>query len=103
MSAARVHYSPDSGNSWVPAGGQAVGFSNAAVVTPNDNTPLASPAQALWVQNTAAGAGTVIVVTAGGQTVAIPIPASSVVQVPIAVTTVKATGTSLTGTIIALW
>jgi hypothetical protein len=73
------------------------GWANATAVTPSDATPLATPAQVLWV----GGAGALAVVTVGGQTTTIAsVPAGA--TVPIQVTQVRATGTTATS-IVALW
>lgn len=81
---ARVHFTPDSGNSWHPAGGYAAGFSNAAVITPSA-TPLTTPAQALFVVCTAAG--NLVIDTVGGQSsVSIALPAGFSGIIPLQIT-----------------
>jgi len=71
-------------------------YVNAATVTPDDNTDLASNARALI----AAVAGVASVVTNGNQTVLLPLAAG--IPVAIRVRRVRATGTTATG-IIALF
>lgn len=69
---------------------------NAAAVTPNDSTDLASSCRALYVGT----GGTVSVVMGGGQTVSFTAPDGSVL--PIIASRVNATGTTASG-IVALW
>lgn len=70
---------------------------NAAAVTPNDSTDLATTARALYV----GGAGNIVLVTAGGDEVTLTaVPVGSFI--PIRTARVKNTNTTATS-IVALW
>lgn len=69
---------------------------NAAAVTPNDSTDLTYTSRALFI----GAAGTVSVITAGGQTVSFTCPAGAIL--PLCINRVRSTGTTATG-IVAIW
>jgi len=72
-------------------------FQHAAAVTPSDGTDLATPTRAIFV----GGAGTLTVITAGGETVLFTgVIAGQVLTLQ--ASRIKATGTTATN-IVAMW